>query len=172
MSKKNNDISTIGKGFKSMNADVNAARKKKSHKVIAIATIVIVVINVFMVWWWPRNSEFGSSGIFNEKEVKKQAEKVAELVAKDDYDGLSAMADKSMQKILVEENRTQWEALKNSIGEDWGEFVSFGETKMGELKQMGKHYATIQIQVTYKNVKVTYSLSFDEEMRLAGMYLK
>lgn len=122
--------------------------------------------------WWPKTSEFGSSGIFKEEDVKKETEKVVELMEKDDYDGLSAMADKSMQKILVEENRTQWEALKNSIGEDWGEFVSYGEMKKAELKQMGKRYATVQIQVTYKNVKVSYSISFDKDMKLAGLYMK
>lgn len=166
------DIRTIGKGFKSLNEDVNAARKKKSARIITVATIIIVALNLFVIWWWPHSAEFGKSGAFKEEEVKKQAEKVIGLLEQDDYDSLSAMADKTMQNAFSEENRSQWETSKQAIGEDWGEFVSFGETNMTELKQMGRLYATVRMEVKYQNVSVTYSMSFDVDMKLAGFYLQ
>lgn len=165
------DISTIGKGFKSLNEDRNAARKKKSRRMIIIATIIIVAVNLFVVWWWPHSLEFGTSGIFKEADVKAKAEEAIRLLEKDDYKALIAMSDEAMQQIFGEDNRAQWDTAKQSVGDDWGEFVSFDKMNLAELKQTGKLYTTVQIEATYKNVKVNYSMSFDKDMKLSGMYL-
>ena len=50
--------------------------------------------------------------------------------------------------------------------------VSYGKIYSVESSQLGKTYAVVQMSVAYKNVSATYTLSFDEDMKLAGMYIK
>ncbi len=61
---------------------------------------------------------------------------------------------------------------KEQIGTEWGEFKSFVSVYTGEIKQMGKKFAVTEITALYENRSVTYTISFDEEMKLAGIYMK
>ena len=62
--------------------------------------------------------------------------------------------------------------VKKLFGEDWGEFVTFGNIYLGEVVQMGKSYAVVQINATYENTGITYTLMFDKEMKLCAFYVK
>ncbi len=41
-----------------------------------------------------------------------------------------------------------------------------------EVLQRGKYFAVCQVTVTYENTSVTYTISFDESMKIAGLYMK
>ena len=43
---------------------------------------------------------------------------------------------------------------------------------MTEFIQMRKHLAIGEITVTYENISVTYRLSYDRDMKLAGIYIR
>ena len=43
---------------------------------------------------------------------------------------------------------------------------------MIEVAQSGKHFATCQAQVSYENIIITYTISFDENMKLSGLFMK
>ena len=43
---------------------------------------------------------------------------------------------------------------------------------MSEIRQNGQRYVVVQVAVTYENVNVTYTITFDENMKLAGLYMK
>ena len=43
---------------------------------------------------------------------------------------------------------------------------------MSEIRQRGQRYAVVQVAVMYENVEVTYTITFDENMKLAGLYMK
>ena len=43
---------------------------------------------------------------------------------------------------------------------------------MTEIVQGNTHMAVGEITVVYENITVTYRLSYDEEMRLAGLYVR
>lgn len=60
----------------------------------------------------------------------------------------------------------------NTIGDDWGPQVSIGKKYIAEVHQGWNQYATVQINIGYENANVTYTLSFDDEYRLIGLYMK
>ena len=43
---------------------------------------------------------------------------------------------------------------------------------MDEMNQHGNVYAFAQQEVKYENVTVIYSLTFDENMNLVGLYIR
>lgn len=43
---------------------------------------------------------------------------------------------------------------------------------MQEVQQMGQSFAVCQTTVIYENVTVVYTITFDEEMNLAGLYMR
>ena len=43
---------------------------------------------------------------------------------------------------------------------------------MAEVIQGGRHFAVGEMTVTYENVSATYRLTYDENMRLAGLYVR
>ena len=50
--------------------------------------------------------------------------------------------------------------------------MTFGNIYLGEVVQMGKSYAVVQINATYENTGITYTLMFDKEMKLCAFYVK
>ena len=55
---------------------------------------------------------------------------------------------------------------------DFGDFQSFGQFYISEAKQGSKRFAMVQVSVSYTKTSITYTLTFDEEMKLAGFYIK
>ena len=43
---------------------------------------------------------------------------------------------------------------------------------MAEINQRGQKFAIAQLNVSYENISVTYTLTFDDKMKLAGFYIK
>ena len=86
-----------------------------------------------------------------------------------DYEALQKKATSQMAEVL---NADTMEAAKLQVGADWGEQTAAGTIYMQEIVQMNVHYAICQVNVAYENRSVTYTITFDKEMKLAGMYMK
>ena len=82
---------------------------------------------------------------------------------------MAEIATSEMQPYLTEE---KMEEAKKTIGDDWGTFRNFGKTYMTEIRQNGQSFAMVQMNASYDNVSVIYTLTFDAEMKLAGIYMK
>ena len=74
-----------------------------------------------------------------------------------------------MQAVL---NAEEMEDAKSLLSDDWGERKLFGAVYMVELIQGNRHYAVGEMTVTYENVSTTYHLTYDQDMRLAGIYMR
>lgn len=61
---------------------------------------------------------------------------------------------------------------KTQISDDWGNFQSWGSIYLSEVTQQGQTFAVGQATAVYEHVTVTYTISFDEDMKLAGLYMK
>lgn len=137
---------------------------------IVITVAVIIVAAVCMIYrMLPKGAELGTSGIFEQNAVEEQAKRVVEELDENDFDTLLEASDEAMQQVLTPE---VIENARASISDDWGDFRSYGQMYMSELKQNGKLFAATQMTVAYENVSVTYTILFDEDMKLAGLYMK
>lgn len=148
-----------------------AAKKKKNGTVVGIVAVIIIVLAALVYWCLPKSDTIESSGRFNEAKIEEQAKKVISMLDKEDYEGLIAYSNATMQASLQDEVES-WQAAKDQINSDWGEFVSYGNSYMADVKQMGKEFALVQMNVSYENVSVTYTITFDVDGKLAGLYMK
>lgn len=161
----------IAEGFNS-NFSVEEKKKHKKEKWmkrIAVVAGVVVALSVAIYWVFPKPIAIEDSKYFTENELKTQSEYIAGIIGEGDYDALSKSANERMQTVMDPES---WNEAKNIFAPDWGELQSYGKTYMSEINQMGKHLAVVQMNVSYENANVTFTISFDKDMKLAGLYMK
>ena len=144
----------------------------KSKKIYRIITTVIavVVVGVWMFSWMQKQSSgLENSEIFSSEVVEAEMRNVIELLNKEDYDALHEISDDTMKEFLTPE---VWGDAKVQFSENWGELEKLGNIYLSEAEQNGLPMVAGQVKATYENVKVTYTIVFNEEMQLAGLYIK
>lgn len=161
----------IAKSFNQSFSEEETKRFRKERRRRRLLDILVVIVIMVALFWWmiPKNTWLKDSKRFEEAAVQKQAEEVIRLLDAGDYDGLRAMADGKLVELINEE---EMETVKKNLSEDWGEFQNYGSTYLIESTQRGQHSAVAQITVAYENTSVTYTISFNEELKLTGLYLK
>lgn len=144
---------------------------RKERRLRRVLEILLVIIVLAAALWWmiPKNTWLKDSRIFDEATVQEKAEEVVQLLDADDYDGLRAMAVSELAEVINEE---EMEQARANLAEDWGDFVSCGTVYLIETTQRGQHSAVAQMSVSYENTSVTYTISFNEEMQLNGLWMK
>ena len=144
----------------------------KSKKIYRIITTVIavVVVGVWMFSWMQKQSSgLENSEIFSSEVVEAEMRNVIELLNKEDYEALHEISDNTMKEFLTPE---VWGDAKVQFSENWGELEKLGNIYLSEAEQNGLPMAAGQVKANYENVKVTYTIVFNEEMQLAGLYIK
>lgn len=142
---------------------------KKALLVMVIAAALIA--GLFLIGYWniPRTADIDNSEYFDKEQVENTVKQTVDLLDTDDYDTLRENADKKMKKIL---NKETMDTVKKAISEDWGDREKFGTVYMAEIVQGNKHYVVTEIMVVYENVSVVYRLTYDQDMKLAGVYVR
>lgn len=138
-------------------------------KGIVIAALILLLLIAYVWWAIPKYSEFGSSGRFSQSAVEEKAKDVIDLLNQNDYDTLQGMSENRMQAALTRETMDHAKAMVN---DNWGSMQRIGTAYTAEFKQGGKLYAIIQVSAAYENVDVIYTISFDEDMELAGLFMR
>lgn len=172
------DMGTPGEISEEFNQNLTEGEKKayKKRKIIKIIVSITVVIFIvllslisYIMWLFPQASEMGNSGFFTQEIVEEKTKEVILLLDQNDFDSLKAASIEKIRGQLVPE---AFEQVKKTIGDNWGALESFGKIYTCELKQQGQTFVTAQVSVSYENVNVTYTITFDKEMKVAGIYLK
>lgn len=111
--------------------------------------------------------DFGTSGLFQEDEIKATSIEIIDL-----------FADKSYQQVLkdyaavganTDANLTNLKSAATSIGEEWGadREIIFGT--LAETKVLGEYFATVKAEVVYEKFSAIFHLHFNDEMKLSGI---
>lgn len=148
----------------------NAAKREKTIKIWGIVIAVLVIAAGLIYWYMPKWSDISESTVFSEEQVRTAAEEIITLYGNDEYEAVVAYMTDDMKEVL---NASTLSLSKSQmVTADFGEFQSFGQMYISEAKQGRKRFAMVQVSVAYTNTSVTYTLTFDEEMKLAGFYIK
>ncbi len=142
---------------------------RKRNKVLAIVGIVVVILVVGVYLLLPKKTPLDKSKSFSEKEVIAKSKEIISLYDEEKYDEIEAQSDDKLKDMDLDKILSE---AKESFCSDFGNFVSYGKVYTEESTQFGKKYAVVQMSVSYENVSATFTLSFDENMKLAGMYIK
>lgn len=136
--------------------------KKKLHRVASV--LLFVVISLGMLAGCAAKLPEG----FDEAEVKAAAENVVTLLEQGDSDGLTALLTDEMKAALTEDVQSQIFDLVDSAGA----VQEIEDMAMGGSTQNEITYAVVVAKVRHEKGEITYTISFDSEMKLAGLFLK
>ncbi len=158
----------------SFNENISAGEQRRytRNKIckIVIPIVLILVLFVLLVFWmFPKTVSIEKSRYFDAEQVEAAMKETIELLDAEDYDALQKSAIPQMQTLLNAEMR---ENMRRALSDDWGERKQFGAVYMVEVIQGNSHLAVGEMTVTYENVSVTYRLTYDEDMRFAGIYVR
>ena len=151
---------------------VKEKRKYTCTKVlkIVIPILVIVALLIGLLYWaLPKGSSIAESKYFTEGGMADAMAVTVDQLDAGDYEAMRENAIPEMQSTLTAE---VMENAKAQISADWGKRESFASIYMGEITQKNRHYAVGEITVIYENTSVTYRLTYDTDMRLAGLYMR
>ena len=158
----------------SFNENISLEEQKRyvRNKVMKIAISIIAVLIFlisFVYWMFPKSFDIEQSKYFNKDQVETAMKETIELLDAGDYIALQEKVTPKMQTLL---NAETMDDVKGALSDDWGERKMFGTAYMVELVQGNKHFAVGEITVTYEKVSATYRLTYDEDMRLSGIYVR
>jgi len=161
----------IADGF---NENMSAEEKKiysrnKVLKITGLIALVLALLIFSLYWVLPKNYDIGKSRYFERAEVEAAMKETIELLDAGDYNTLHENAVPIMKSTL---NAETMENVKSQISDNWGELERYDSVYIVETVQRNTHYAVCVVTVTYENVSVTYTLSFDKDMKLAGLYIR
>lgn len=143
-------------------------REKWTKRILTVVVLAAVLAAVFF-WVCPRSIAIEDSRIFSKEEVQARTEEVIGLLDEGNYEALRECSTSKLQAVL---NKETMDAAKGNLGAQWGEFQTFGNIYMTEISQMGRHSAVVSLNASYENVTVTYTISFDKDMLLEGLWIK
>lgn len=143
--------------------------KKKALVICAVVAAVLAVL--IMVGWWflPKSYLIEKSEIFQAETVEDESEEIVELLNRNDYEALQEKSTDQMKAVMTEE---YMQNAKDQVGADWGAFQRFTSSLSVEVVQRGQHFAITELTALYENRSVTYQISLDENMKLAGIYMR
>lgn len=161
----------IAEGFNE-NISVEERKRYARNRVLKIVipiALALVFLGMAGYWLFPKTVDIEKSRYFDKEEVEAAMKETVELLDAEEYAALQENATAQMQSLLNAETR---ESMRETLSDDWGERRQFGAVYLVEVVQGNRHLAVGEMTVTYENVSVTYRLTYDEDMRLAGIYVR
>ena len=150
-------------------AERKAAKRERVLKIWGIVLLVLAVLTAVVYWNLPKWRDISESSVFSEERVKAQAEEIIRLYSDNEFEAVTGYMNEEMKQVL---NAATLQYTKSQMKEDFGELLAFGNMYASEAKQSGARYAMVQVSVSYSEMSVTYTITFDEEMKLAGFFVK
>ena len=159
----------IAEAFSQNLSDADRKAYKRRRIGMTIGQIVAVLVFLSVLAWWmiPKPASLGDD--LSQEAVTASVENVVVMLNQNDFDGVQELAVDELKSKLTQETMDE---VRKGISEDWGEMQSIGKVYMQGLKQKGKVMVVTQVDAVYENVSVVYTISFDEDLRLGGLYMR
>lgn len=151
--------------------EIRNNKKKKGLVTAGIIIGILVVLGAGIVWMLPKSYELEKSGTFTEEAVLKQTDMIIASLDQEDYTALEGYANDKM-KGFFRQNPNVMADAKATLGGELGANQGYTSWYVAELRQSGQRYAMVQVVVQYENRSVTYTITYDKEMKLSGIYMK
>lgn len=150
--------------------EVKQVRGRRRLIIIGAAVLALLAAAAGALYWMlPKQRDIYDSGAFDPALVERRAEEVIRLFGEEDYETLDGYFSEEVRKAFEE---TKIETVREYVAQDWGDFRSMGNMYMAEVRQMGKSFAIVQVNVSFENVSVVFTITFNEDMELYGFYVK
>lgn len=159
----------IAEAFSQNLSDADRKAYKRRRIGMTIGQIVVALVFLSVLAWWmiPKPAALGDD--LSQEAVTASVENVIVMLNQNDFDGLQELAVDELKSKLTQETLDE---VRKGISEDWGEMQSIGKVYMQGVKQKGKVIVVTQVDAVYENISVVYTISFDEDLRLGGLYMR
>ena len=159
----------IAEAFSQNLSDADRKAYKRRRIGMTIGQIVAALVFLSVLAWWmiPKPAALGDN--LSQEAVTASVENVVVMLNQNDFDGLQELAVDELKSKLTQETMDE---VRKNISEDWGEMQSIGKVYMQGVKQKGKVIVVTQVDAVYENISVVYTISFDEDLRLGGLYMR
>ena len=152
------------------------ALRKKGKCVITLSIALVICAVTFVLVRIDDKKRFNeansseSTDVYVSKMVEEKTKEVIELVSNNDYQTLrDDYAVEEMKEVLNEEYMLE---AKSMISDNWGELKNIGTVYAADVTQNNITYTVVQVNATYENLSIAYTITFDENIKLAGVYFR
>ena len=146
------------------------AYRNKKIGMIVTAVVLGVVLLGFYVWWiFPKPYTIENNALLSKETVSARVETMVSLLDANDFETLQAEAVDELRNVLTQE---VIDKVRIPMSDDWGKRLSIGNTYVQGIKQKGKILIVTQTDVMYENISVVYTITLDENLNLAGIYMR
>lgn len=149
------------------------SEEKKNKNWIVVLGVVLILITIIGIVGYsiaPKTILLEESELFDKETVIQKAYEVIDLVSNDEHRIL--LDNYADEKLAEEVSITEIQDAKDSINPTWGTMIEIVKENYYEVGQSDTNYAMAIVDVGYENVTITYTLTFDIDMKLAGIYIK
>lgn len=158
----------------SFNENISPKEKRKYvvKKVLSIVAVIAFVLLLAIVLLYkivPKRADIGKSEYFDKQVVEDTVKETIILLDDEEYNILQENAIEKMKELINEETLGN---AKAQVANEWGKRQSFGAIYMTEMIQANEHFAVAEIAVSYEYVTAVYTLTYDKDMKLAGIYVR
>ena len=140
--------------------------KSNRSQITLIVFVIVAAVVIFIYWLCPKTRDVS---VAEKEKSLAQAEEVIQLLNEDQYDKITDLMDAKLQSAL---SPSELQKAKQKLCADYGTFDKYGKTYVSKLEQRSKRYYVVQETVVYSKTTVTYTITFDSKMKLAGLYMK
>ncbi|HHW29576.1 MAG TPA: DUF3887 domain-containing protein [Syntrophomonadaceae bacterium] len=137
-------------------------------KKLKINSVYILALSMIICFGLLTGCAQGLSSDFDEAEVKSAAENVITMINEKDSEGLRAMSTAQVKAGLTDDVLNQ---MYEAIGEA-GTFEQVEDMKVAGATENDTEYAVVVAKAKYEKRSFTYTISFNKDMKLAGLYYK
>jgi hypothetical protein len=150
----------------SISESISLETKMQKIKQLTILTLIFCLFTIALT----ACSTPPLSPDFDEEQVKLVAQDVVSLLNAQDTEGMRAIFTERMNTAITDEVFTQ---IYSALSEG-GEFESIESmTVIGSTDQStGEEFATVITRAKYAAKTFTYTISFNKDMQVAGLYYK
>lgn len=144
---------------------------KKLNQKLTIKKLAAILLLAAMTVCFGGCSSMALAEGFDEATVQKAAEQIVDYEVAADYESIEAMFRDDLKEVLPAAS------LEASVNQYFSERGAYQETKsitvVGQQDTNTKEdYAVAVAVVQFENAKITYTISFDADMKVVGLYMK
>lgn len=131
--------------------------------------IMILIAGIILIGMFGACNSTKLAASFDKETVEASAKQVIEYLNSGDYDSVNAMLREDCKKILTND------ILSDAVDQVYGKAGSFAEyTKINIIGQKDKNvdYAVAIVKAKYEKKNVIFTISFDQNLEVVGIYMK
>ncbi len=131
--------------------------------------VMLLIAGVIMIGMLGACNSTKLADSFDKEAVEASAKQVIEYLNSGDYDSVNAMVREDVKEYLSSEILS--DAVKKTYGKA-GSFVEYKEINIIGKKEKKVDYAVVIVKAKYEKKNVLFTISFDSNLDVIGLYMK